>query len=331
MNAIQAMRVFVRVADAESFRGAARGLGVSNALVSRAIALLEAHLGTRLIDRTTRDMSLTDSGARYLEGCRAVLEELDYLESTIASGEVGPSGTLRVVASSALSPLTLTQLVDGFRKLYRGVTIRLTLAEGHVDFVERGYDVGILMGLRDSAALRMRPAGASVPVAVATPAFLAEHGLPGAPAELQRLPLVGLLDERRNETWHFRHPHGDTEPNFLDPVYSVNSVLLVRLATLSNMGFSILPSSMIWTDLEEGARVRLLPNYSIDEPGMTVSVVHPAHKYLPRKVRVFAKYAQDYLSRELATTTGLCNVSNTLALQQPASIPDAAAVPASAA
>lgn len=330
MNAIQAMRIFVRVADTESFRCAARALGVSNALASRAIALLEAHLGTHLINRTTRDVSLTDAGARYLEGCRAVLEELDYLESTITSGEAGPSGTLRVVASSALSPLTLTQLIDGFRKLYPGVTIRVTLAEGPIDFIERGYDVGIVIGPRDSGALKIRPAGVSMPVAVATPAFLAEHGLPGAPVELQRLPLVGLLDDRRSETWRFRHPHGATEPIILAPVYSVNSGLLVRLATLSNVGFSILPSNLVWTDLEEGALVRLLPNYSIDEPGTTVSVVHPARKYLPCKVHVFAEYAQDYLSRELAITTGLCDVSNTLALQQPASIPDAAGVPANA-
>jgi DNA-binding transcriptional LysR family regulator len=154
---------------------------------SRAVASLETHLGTRLINRTTREMSLTDAGARYLEGCRAVLEELHQLESTIRSTEAGPSGTLRVVASSALSPLTLTQLVAGFCKCYRSVTVRLTLVEVEGDFGHGGYGVGVVTGVTDSVALKMRSLGAISLVPVATPAFVAEHGLPVTPTDLQRM------------------------------------------------------------------------------------------------------------------------------------------------
>jgi len=108
MNQIHAMRVFVRVSETESFRRAAQQLDVSNALVTRAIAMLEAHLRTRLINRTTRNLSLTEAGTRYLEGCRALLEELDHLESMVAHTEGDPSGTLRVVASGSLSLMALT-------------------------------------------------------------------------------------------------------------------------------------------------------------------------------------------------------------------------------
>jgi len=149
MNEIQAIRIFVRVSDTESFHCTARELRVSNALVSRAIASLETRLRTRLINRTTRKVSVTEAGARYLEGCRTFLEELDHLESTIANTEDGPSGALRVVASTALSQFTLSQLVDGFRELYPNVTVRLTLAERHVHFVENGFDVGIVTELAD--------------------------------------------------------------------------------------------------------------------------------------------------------------------------------------
>ena len=144
MNQIHAMRVFVRVSETESFRRAAQQLDVSNALVTRSIAMLEAHLRTRLINRTTRNLSLTEAGTRYLEGCRALLEELDNLETALAHTEGEPSGTLRVVASSSLSLLTLTPLIDGFRKRYPKVNVRLTLAERHVDLVEDGFDVGIV-------------------------------------------------------------------------------------------------------------------------------------------------------------------------------------------
>ena len=324
------MRVFVRVAETESFRGTARGLGVSNALVSRAVALLEAHLGTRLINRNSREVSLTDAGARYIEGCRALLEELDRLESTITSGQARVSGTLRVVASSALPPLILTRLIDEFRKRYPGVTVRATLAEGPVDFVERRYDVGIVMGVRDSAGLTMQPAAASMPVAVASPAFLAEHGMPSAPVALQRLPFIGLRTERGNERWQFRGAQRAIEPVVLTPVYSVNSGLQARLALQSNVGFSILPIKMVQTDLEGGALVGLLPDYFVDGSSMIFSVVHSAHKYPPREVRVFAEFAHAYLSQELAATTESCDCNDLPALQQPPSVPNAHGVLANA-
>ena len=304
MNQIHAMRVFVRVADTESFRRAAQQLDVSNALVTRAIAMLEAHLRTRLINRTTRNLSLTEAGTRYLEGCRALLEELDHLESTVTHTEGEPSGTLRVVASSALSLLTLTPLIDDFRKLYPKVNVRLTLAERHVDLVEDGYDVGIVTAFMvSSTALVERPVGTNALVPVATPAFIAEHGMPGAPADLQTLPSVGLPNEMRSQTWHFRHRHGAADQITLAPVYSVNNGLMVRLATLKSMGFSILPEGIVQADLKEGTLVRLLPEYSIDDPDMKVSIVYPGRQYLPAKTRFFIDYALNYLSREFATGT----------------------------
>ena len=103
MNQIHAMRVFARVAETQSFRRAAQQLDVSNALVTRSIAMLEAHLQTRLINRTTRNLSLTEAGIRYLEGCRGLLEDLDHLENTVAYTGREPGGTLRIVASGALS------------------------------------------------------------------------------------------------------------------------------------------------------------------------------------------------------------------------------------
>ncbi|KND58612.1 Transcriptional regulator [Candidatus Burkholderia verschuerenii] len=302
MNQIHAMRVFVRVADTESFRRAAQQLDVSNALVTRAIAMLEAHLRTRLINRTTRNLSLTEAGTRYLEGCRALLEELDHLESTVTHTEGEPSGTLRVVASSALSLLTLTPLIDGFRKQYPKVNVRLTLAERHVDLVEDGYDVEIVTAFMvTSTALVERPIGLNALVPVATPTFIAEHGLPAAPADLQNMPTVGLPNDIRSSSWHFRHKHGSSDQVTLTPVYSVNSALMVRLATLRDMGVSILPEGIVAGDLKDGTLVRLLPEYSIDDPEMKVSIVYPGRQYLPAKTRFFIDYALEKLTQEINT------------------------------
>ncbi len=141
-----------------------------------------------------------------------MLEELDHLESAVTHTEGEPSGTLRVVASSALSLLTLTPLIDGFRKLYPKVNVRLTLAERHVDLVEDGYDVGIVTAFMvSSTALVECSIGVNALVPVATPAFIAEHGLPAAPVNLQNMPTVGLPSEMRSSSCHMKHKHGTSE------------------------------------------------------------------------------------------------------------------------
>ncbi|WP_455733155.1 LysR family transcriptional regulator, partial [Burkholderia stabilis] len=174
MNQIQTMRVFVCVAEQQSFRRAAHHLGVSNALVTRSIAMLEGHLNTRLIHRTTRNLSLTEAGARYLDGCRALLEEFDHLESSVAHAVREPGGTLRVVASGLLSPLALTPLVSSFRHRFPELRVQLTVTEGPLDVLDSGYDVGIVTGNRlDGNPSLIGHALAPNPfVACAAPAYL---------------------------------------------------------------------------------------------------------------------------------------------------------------
>jgi DNA-binding transcriptional LysR family regulator len=297
MNQIHAMRVFVRVSETESFRRAAQQLDVSNALVTRAIAMLEAHLRTRLINRTTRNLSLTEAGTRYLEGCRALLEELDHLESMVAHTEGDPSGTLRVVASGSLSLAALTPLIDGFRQLYPKVNVRLTLSERHVDLVEDGFDVGIVTAFMvSSTALVERPVATNTLIPVATPEYLAEHGSPETPSDLLHHSFVALPSEMRSATWHFRHRHnGSADQVTLSPIYTVNSALMVRLGTLAHMGISIIPEGIVAADLEEGTLVRVLSDFAIDDPDVKVSIVYPGRQYLPAKTRAFIDYTLEHM------------------------------------
>jgi DNA-binding transcriptional LysR family regulator len=297
MNQIHAMRVFVRVSETESFRRAAQQLDVSNALVTRAIAMLEAHLRTRLINRTTRNLSLTEAGTRYLEGCRALLEELDQLESMVAHTEGDPSGTLRVVASGSLSLMALTPLIDGFRQVYPKVNVRLTLSERHVDLVEDGFDVGIVTAFMvTSTALVERPVATNTLIPVATPAYLEEHGSPSTPGDLLHHAFVALPSEMRSATWHFRHRNnGSADQVTLAPVYTVNSALMVRLGTLAHMGISIIPEGIVAADLENGSLVRVLGDYAIDDPDVKVSIVYPGRQYLPAKTRAFIDYTLEHM------------------------------------
>jgi DNA-binding transcriptional LysR family regulator len=303
MDQVQAMGIFVRVAEKASFRGAARDFHASNALVSRAIALLERHLKTSLIARTSRAVSLTEAGARCLQGCRPLLAEIDHLETAVSRTTAEPSGTLRVAASSSLSPHSLTALVDEFCQRYPEVEIRLTLIERPADATEITFDVGILAGFGNSTTLIERPVGTRTLVPVATPTLISESGPPSTPIDLHSMPLIALLAEGCDQSLRFRHDSGTTDQVVLQPAYSVKNGPMVRLATLRGMGFSILPRVIIQGDLDDGTLVRLLPEYSLESPDMQVSIVYPARQNLPKKTRAFVDYASDRLRREFAAAT----------------------------
>ncbi|AET94852.1 LysR family transcriptional regulator (plasmid) [Burkholderia sp. YI23] len=301
-NLVDAMRVFLKVADARSFRGVARELGFSNALVTRAIALLERHLGVRLLNRTTRAVSLTVSGVRYIEGCRAFLQHLDRLETAVVALDDAPGGTVRVVASSSVSALSLTQLIDDFHKLHPTIEVRLTLAGRRADFDGNAHDVGILIGKPEGPELEGHVLGVLASLAVATPAFLIRHDAPMAPVDLQDLPCICLQDEMREEVWTFRHATGAVADVRLAPAFSVSDAELARLATLAGVGFAILPRALARSDIEAGRLVRLLPAFSVDEPHTELFIVRPARRHLLRETRLFADYAEAHLRNECEPT-----------------------------
>ena len=297
MNQIHAMRVFVRVAETQSFRRAAQQLAVSNALVTRAIATLEAHLRTRLINRTTRNVSLTDAGQRYLEGCRSVLDELDHLEHTVSHTGREPSGTLRVAASGALSLPTLTPLIDGYRRLYPRVLVRLTVDERSADLLEDGYDVGIVTASpAPGGDLVARALGTSSFVTCAAPSWLAEHGEPASPVQLALHAAVALPPEQRSATWRFARAGESPQTVTLQPAYAVNSMLMVRLAALAGMGVAVLPAPLVADDLAAGTLRRLLPDYEIEDPDARLSIVYPGRRHLPAKTRHFVDYALEHFA-----------------------------------
>ncbi|CAG9212449.1 Transcriptional regulator, LysR family [Paraburkholderia sabiae] len=302
MNQIYAMRVFVRVAETQSFRRAAQQLKVSNALVTRSIATLEAHLHARLINRTTRNLSLTEAGTHYLEGCRGLLEELDHLEGSVAGTEREPGGTLRVVATGALSPQALTQLLDGYRRHYPKVRIRLTLAERMPHLIEDGYDVGLFV----AGPLFTAGAAAEIDsielafatqrlVACAAPSYLAAREEPHHPEHLALHSCIATPSEQRGPAvWHFIDSDGDPQPVTLDPSYTVNSPLLVRLAAIAGMGIAVLPESLVADDFATCTLKRIMQGYTVDESQARVSLVYPHRRHLPAKTRAFVDYTIEH-------------------------------------
>ncbi|HDR8860109.1 LysR family transcriptional regulator [Burkholderia territorii] len=302
MNQIQTMRVFVCVAEQQSFRRAAHHLGVSNALVTRSIAMLESHLNTRLIHRTTRNLSLTEAGLRYLDGCRALLEEFDHLEASVTHAVREPAGTLRVVASGLLSPLALTPLVNSFRHRYPELRVQLTVAEGPLDVLDSGYDVGIATGDRlDGNPTLIGHALAPNPfVACAAPAYLERRGEPRAPEDLPGHDWVTLAPHQHAPTWRLVGHDGATHSITVRPTCTVNQLALVQAAAVAGSGIAVLPEPSIADALATGALVRLLPTFRIDDPDAQLSVVYPNRQYVPARTRSFVEHVLEHFGAQTA-------------------------------
>ncbi|NHH80871.1 LysR family transcriptional regulator [Burkholderia gladioli] len=293
MNQIQTMRVFVCVAELQSFRQDARKLGVSNALVTRSIAMLETHLNTRLIHRTTRNLSLTEAGTRYLDGCRALLEEFDHLEASVAHTIREPVGTLRIVVSGSLSPQRLTPLVDGFRRQYPKVRVQLTVADGPIDGLDTAYDAAIIAGrkIEDGAALVSHALAPDPFVAVASPAYIEQRGEPHRPDELARHAAVTLPLDSHGFAWRFVDAGRFAHLVTLQPAYTINDAWLVRAAVMAGSGIAILPESFVADAISRGELVRLLADYRIDDTDAQLAVVYPNRQFVPARTRSFVEHA----------------------------------------
>ncbi|MGF6183370.1 DNA-binding transcriptional LysR family regulator [Massilia sp. UYP32] len=185
MDRLVSMRVFVKVVDHGSFAGAAAALGMSAAVVTRNVADLETHLGTRLLNRTTRRLSLTETGQQYLDRVRQILLDIDDADAAASSSSQQPSGTLRIYCHPAFGKAQLARLLPRFAQATPDVVLDVTLADHDVDLVEQGFDVGIFIGLQKlDASMIVRQLATSNVVLSAAPDYLARRGAPGKPSDI---------------------------------------------------------------------------------------------------------------------------------------------------
>ncbi|KND54431.1 Transcriptional regulator, LysR family [Candidatus Paraburkholderia kirkii] len=240
------MRVFLKLAETESFGRAAAALDLSNAVITRYVSLLETHLNTRLLNRTTRSVSLTEAGRSYAEGCRAVIEQIGTIEASVANSSIDPSGTLKIVASASFSLFGLTPMLCEFRGRYPNVKLRLTLLHRPVDLVAEGFDVGIVVPhLLNSGMLINRPLLKVGAALVASREYLSQRGTPLHPAALVAHEFLAPSAEIHGSTWSFIGPSGVVESVVLDPAYTVNSSHMLRQAAVSGIGIAVLPETYV--------------------------------------------------------------------------------------
>lgn len=292
MDRLMWMHCYARAVETGSFSAVARELGIGQPNVSRHIAALETHLGTRLLHRSTRKLTLTPEGERYYTEVRRALDAIAEAEST-ARGEQRPSGLLRVACPVALARFKLLPLVKPFLLRHPGIELDLQISDRKIDLVEEGVDIAVRVGeLRDSS-LKARRLGTARRICVASPAYLAERGLPQTPADLRQHNCILYSLLATGSVWPF-----ETQPVEVRGNFRVNSPEGVRSAVLDGLGVGLMPCWLFADALASGAVVQLLKDWTI--PPLPVTALYPAKRLLPRRAAVFMDELADAFSADPA-------------------------------
>jgi DNA-binding transcriptional LysR family regulator len=280
MDRIDNVAVFSEVAERGSFTEAARRLNRSPAAVTRAVAELEARLGVRLLDRTTRAVSVTEAGQRFLAGARRVLADLAEIEQAAMGQGSAPRGELRVTAPIVFGRRHVLPLVTDFLARYPDVSVRLILLDRLVDLVEEGFDVAIRIGtLPDTSAIATR-AGSLRRIVAASPDYLKCRGEPKTPGDLGDHDTIAFLGIESMERWRFTNGEARIRPRL-----SVNTAEAAIDAAKTGFGITRVLSYQAVDELSDGSLVRLLREYETEPT--PVHALYPGGRHPPPKLRAF--------------------------------------------
>jgi len=285
VDRLSAMRVFRRVVELEGFAAAARDLGLSNAAVSKQVSALEAELGARLLNRTTRRLSLTEPGRLFHQRITRILDDLAEAEAEVSDHAVAPRGRLRISAPMSFGIRYLAPALAAFRRRWPDVALDLSLSDRMVDLVEEGFDVAIRISeLGDSSMIARRLCNARA-VIVAAPSYLARRGSPGAPEDLAGHDCLIYGHHLADEAlWSFRAPEGSRDVR-VRGTFTANNGDILAEAAAEGLGLTRLPLFIVADALRAG---RLVPVMCL-HPATTEGIfaVYPATRHLSAKARVF--------------------------------------------
>ncbi len=292
-----ALKTILRVRDMASIAGAARVLDVDPSSVSRVVAAVEAELGTRLFHRTTRRLTVTEEGQRYLQRVAPLLDELDAAKEEAASARTQPSGQLRLTASVAFSCKVLMPLLLRFQEEYPNIVVDLQSSDANLDLVENGIDLAVRLAPSPRGDLISTRLMRTTYKVVASPDYLRGVDQPDHPNALQQMNCLRYALRGLQDDWHFRSDRVDA---FVVPVRGsplVSNALALRDAAIAGAGVALLADWLVDPDLQDGNLVQLFPEYqsTVSEFETAAWMLFPDRTYLPRKVRVMI----DFLKREL--------------------------------
>ena len=288
MDRLKALEVFVEVVQKNGFARAADALDTSPANVTRIIADLEAHLGTRLLNRSSRRMSLTESGQGLFERAKVIVEDMAEIEAIASSSVLAPRGLLRINAPLSFGVLQLAPLWPLFMAQYPDIELQVSLIDRVVDIVEEGYDLAIRISRTGSTAHAARRLATSRNICCASPAYLARHGAPATPAELKQHNCIGYSYSASADEWRFADAAGHPHPVTVSCSLHANNGDTARAAALAGAGIIWQPTFLIGDDLRSGRLLPILPGFHL--PDIDILAVYPSRRHLSAKVRVMIDF-----------------------------------------
>jgi DNA-binding transcriptional LysR family regulator len=293
MDRLEQLSAFVEVARRQSFAQAARQLDRHVSAVSRAVAGLENRLGVRLLQRTTRRVTLSDAGRDYFRRCEMLLAELEGADAAVRELTASVRGVLRVSAATGAGQSLIAPLVPEFLAAYPAIALDLQLSNRYVDLIEEGYDLALRVGsLATDSRLVVRKLAPTRRVLLASPDYLERHGSPRAPRQLREHACLMLDIGARPQRWELQRARTRVSIDVAGPLHSNNSFVLLS-ACRQAAGIGLLPASVAGADVRAGALRHVLPGWASVEQG--IYAVFPSARFIPAKVRAFV----DFISARL--------------------------------
>ena len=289
MDRLTGIAIFVRVVETESFSRAADQLGLSKSTVSKQIRRLEDRLGVRLLNRTTRSMSLTDVGREFYERCSGIVDQAQAAEAAVTDMQTAPVGKLRVAGPMSFGTRELAPAISEFLREHEGMHVELSLSDHLVNLVDEGFDLAIRVStLPDSSLVATRLAPARR-VVVASPAYLAKAGTPAHPSDLADHQCLLYAYQRGSaETWRFEGEEGQEVAVRVSGMLRVNNGEALARAAREGLGVVMLPTFIVGDDLRAGNLECLFPDWKTDMGG--VYAIYPHGRHLSPRLRAFVDF-----------------------------------------
>lgn len=295
MTSLALMKSFISTIEEGSFTAAARQLNVSKSLVSRHVRELEADLSTRLMNRSTKALSLTDAGRLYYEEARLLIEKLDDLNSSMRAGSNSISGALNILAPNGLTEILLMPFICQFNQAHPQLQINLRLNDNINDLASEGYDVAIRSGslIDKDLGLIAQSISRTQNIMCTSPRYLATRSAPTEPSDLAHHLLIQDVNLTKDNTWVFSNDE-EQQSVTIEPSITVNSIQAVKQILHQGHGIAMLPKELARDELDKGEFVSLLTDYQL--PHRKIYALYPARKHTPKKVKVFIDELKKYFS-----------------------------------